>query len=69
MGTGTKICGQQLAVTAKGSSTTVIVTVVDMCPSQYCNKGDLDLSQAAFKKLAGSGGLGVGILQVEWSFV
>ncbi|GJJ75947.1 hypothetical protein EMPS_08305 [Entomortierella parvispora] len=68
MGTGTKICGEKLAVTAKGSSATVIVTVVDMCPSQYCSKGDLDLSQAAFKKLA-SGGLNEGVLEVEWSFV
>ena len=68
MGTGTKICGQKLSVSAKGSSATVIVTVVDMCPSQYCNKGDLDLSQAAFKALAG-GSLNQGVLQVEWSFV
>ncbi|KAG0319042.1 hypothetical protein BGZ99_005334 [Dissophora globulifera] len=66
MGTGTSLCGKKIRLTEKGSDTEVIVTVVDMCPSAYCNFGDLDLSQAAFQKFAG---LGVGILQLQWSFV
>ncbi|KAF9174615.1 hypothetical protein BGX21_010387 [Mortierella sp. AD011] len=66
MGTGTKLCGQKLLVTAEGSSAQVIVTVVDMCPSAYCSSGDLDLSQAAFKKFAK---LSVGVLKLSWKFV
>ena len=66
MGTGTSLCGKKILLTEKGSNTQVMVTVVDMCPSQYCSKGDLDLSQAAFKKFAG---LGVGVLQLTWSFL
>ncbi|KAF9343696.1 hypothetical protein BGX26_005344 [Mortierella sp. AD094] len=66
MGTGTKLCGQKILVTAKGYDEQVVVTVVDMCPSAYCNFGDLDLSQAAFKTFAS---LGVGELQLNWSFV
>ncbi|KAG0000416.1 hypothetical protein BGZ80_010624 [Entomortierella chlamydospora] len=66
MGTGTKICGKKILLTEKGSNVQVIVTVVDMCPSQYCSFGDLDLSQAAFKKFAK---LSVGELQLQWSFL
>ncbi|KAG0290623.1 hypothetical protein BGZ98_003355 [Dissophora globulifera] len=66
MGTGTSLCGKKLLLTMKGSDVQVQVTVVDMCPSKYCNFGDLDLSQAAFKKFAG---LGVGELKLQWSFV
>ncbi|KAG0333969.1 hypothetical protein BG000_008754 [Podila horticola] len=66
MGSGKNLCGRKLLVTAKGSSASVIVTVVDMCPSKYCDFGDLDLSQGAFKKFAG---LGKGILELSWSFV
>ncbi|KAG9072403.1 hypothetical protein KI688_000173 [Linnemannia hyalina] len=66
MGGGTKICGKKILVTEKGSNTQVVVTVVDMCPSQYCNFGDLDLSQGAFKKFAG---LGVGVLKLTWQFI
>ncbi|KAG0243156.1 hypothetical protein BGW41_002796 [Actinomortierella wolfii] len=66
MGKGKNLCGRKLAVKRKGGSTTVIVKVVDMCPSKYCGYGDLDISQGAFKKLAD---LKVGVLQLEWSFV
>ncbi|KAF9106486.1 hypothetical protein BGX27_009141 [Mortierella sp. AM989] len=66
MGTNKNICGQKIRVSAKGSDAQVIVTIVDMCPSKYCNFGDLDLSQGAFKKFAD---LGVGVLDLEWSFV
>ncbi|KAG0054215.1 hypothetical protein BGZ83_011736 [Gryganskiella cystojenkinii] len=66
MGTGKSLCGKKILLTQKGSNTQVVVTVVDMCPSKYCSKGDLDLSQGAFKKFAG---LGVGVLQLTWSFL
>ncbi|KAG0295626.1 hypothetical protein BGZ96_011336 [Linnemannia gamsii] len=66
MGNGKKICGKKILVTEKGSNTQVVLTVVDMCPSQYCNFGDLDLSQGAFKKFAG---LGVGVLKLTWQFI
>jgi len=66
MGTGTSLCGKKIRLTKPGSNAEVIVSVVDMCPSPYCSFGDLDLSQAAFKEFAG---LGVGILQLQWSFV
>ncbi|KAI8606660.1 hypothetical protein EDD21DRAFT_360360 [Dissophora ornata] len=66
MGTGTSLCGKKILLTEKGSNVQVVVTVVDMCPSQFCSSGDLDLSQAAFKKFAG---LGVGELQLQWGFM
>ncbi|KAK3843518.1 MAG: RlpA-like double-psi beta-barrel-protein domain-containing protein-containing protein [Linnemannia gamsii] len=66
MGKGKNICGKKILVTEKNSNTQVVVTVVDMCPSQYCNFGDLDLSQGAFKKFAG---LGVGVLKLTWTFM
>ncbi|KAF9438487.1 hypothetical protein BGZ76_007469 [Entomortierella beljakovae] len=66
MGTDKKLCGKKLLVTAKGSSASVVVTVVDMCPSKYCDFGDLDLSQGAFKKFAS---LGKGVLELSWSFL
>lgn len=66
MGNDKKLCGKKIRLSKKGSDVEVIVTVVDMCPGKYCNFGDLDLSQGAFKKFAD---LGVGILQLQWSFV
>jgi len=62
-GSGSK-CGQKIRVSYKGKSE--ILNIVDTCPSQYCDKGDIDLSQAAFKKFAD---MDVGELQLEWSFV
>ncbi|KAG0253077.1 hypothetical protein DFQ27_007688 [Actinomortierella ambigua] len=41
----------------------VEVAVVDTCPSEYCTRGAIDLSQAAFKKLAG---LDKGVLETTW---
>ncbi|KAF9926175.1 hypothetical protein FBU30_004176 [Linnemannia zychae] len=66
MGTGKSLCGKKILLTKKGSDVQVIATVVDMCPAKYCKFGDLDLSQAAFKKFAD---LGVGELELQWSFV
>ncbi|KAF9912273.1 hypothetical protein EC991_000165 [Linnemannia zychae] len=66
MGTGKDLCGKKILLTMKGSDVQVVATVVDMCPKAYCKHGDLDLSQAAFKKFAG---LGVGILELQWSFI
>ncbi|KAF9108876.1 hypothetical protein BGX29_003806 [Mortierella sp. GBA35] len=59
-------CGDKIRVKAKGSSTSVIVRVVDTCPSRYCDHGALDLSRAAFKKFAP---MSKGVLELEWSFV
>ncbi|KAF9981910.1 hypothetical protein BGZ75_006726 [Mortierella antarctica] len=66
MGGGKKLCGKKILLTEKGSDTKVVVTVVDMCPGKYCKFGDLDLSQAAFKRFAS---LGKGVLQLQWSFL
>ncbi|CAE6448359.1 hypothetical protein ACGC1H_005527 [Rhizoctonia solani] len=54
-----KKCGQSITVKSGGKS--VQVKVVDLCPS--CGGGSLDLSPAAFKKLAP---LGKGVIQVTW---
>ncbi|KAF9927847.1 hypothetical protein FBU30_002810 [Linnemannia zychae] len=64
-GAGSK-CGQKILVKAKGSSTSVVVRVVDTCPYRYCDYGALDLSRAAFQKFAP---LSKGILELEWSFL
>ncbi|KAF9428664.1 hypothetical protein BGZ94_001543 [Podila epigama] len=66
MGKNKDLCGKKILVSQKGSDVKVVVTVVDMCPSKYCNFGDLDLSQGAFKKFAD---LGKGVLQLTWSFL
>ncbi|CAE6440803.1 unnamed protein product [Rhizoctonia solani] len=54
-----KKCGQSITVKSGGKS--VNVKVVDLCPS--CGGGSLDLSPAAFKKLAP---LSKGVIQVTW---
>ncbi|KAF9133144.1 hypothetical protein BGW39_010473 [Mortierella sp. 14UC] len=59
-------CGDYIRVKAKGSSASVVVRVVDTCPSRYCKRGVLDLSRAAFKKFAP---MSKGVLELEWSFV
>ncbi|KAF9278321.1 hypothetical protein BGZ88_000635 [Linnemannia elongata] len=59
-------CGDKIRVKAKGSSASVVVRVVDTCPSRYCSHGGLDLSRAAFKKFAP---MSKGVLELEWSFV
>ncbi|KAF9434998.1 hypothetical protein BGZ76_007085 [Entomortierella beljakovae] len=63
-GSGSK-CGQTLRVSYGGK--TVNLKVVDTCPSQYCSSGDIDVSQAAFKELAG-GSLSKGVLSLKWEF-
>jgi expansin (peptidoglycan-binding protein) len=58
-----KLCGRKVRVT--GPKGTAEVTVVDRLPSgKY---GDLDLSPAAFKLVAGD--LGLGRVRVQWQFV
>ncbi|CAE6481047.1 unnamed protein product [Rhizoctonia solani] len=66
-----KKCGQSITVksggksvksiTVKSGGKSVKVKVVDLCPS--CGGGSLDLSPAAFKKLAP---LSKGVIQVTW---
>ncbi|KAI8880010.1 hypothetical protein K501DRAFT_192293 [Backusella circina FSU 941] len=53
-------CGK--FVTIQGEKGSVTVKVVDSCPG--CAKGDIDLSEAAFKKLAA---LNDGRIPVTWS--
>ncbi|KAB5587355.1 Rare lipoprotein A-like double-psi beta-barrel protein [Ceratobasidium theobromae] len=58
-----KACGKMAKVTWKGKSVTV--KVVDRCPG--CGYNDIDLSPAAFQKLAA---LGVGKLYgSSWKFI
>ncbi|KAF9110529.1 hypothetical protein BGX27_006212 [Mortierella sp. AM989] len=64
-GKGSK-CGQKIRVKTRGSSKSVVVRIVDTCPNRFCRYGQLDLSQAAFKKFAP---MSKGILDLEWSFV
>ncbi|KAL0579486.1 hypothetical protein V5O48_002528 [Marasmius crinis-equi] len=54
-------CNKHLNVHYKGKS--VNVKVADLCPG--CGPNDVDLSEGAFKKLAG---LGVGRMKVSWEF-
>ncbi|KAG0042242.1 hypothetical protein BGZ83_000734 [Gryganskiella cystojenkinii] len=63
-GPGSK-CGQMVRVSYGGKS--VDLTIVDTCPSQYCNEGQIDLSQKAFKQLAG--GLSKGVISLDWEFI
>ncbi|KAF9531338.1 RlpA-like double-psi beta-barrel-protein domain-containing protein-containing protein [Crepidotus variabilis] len=55
-------CGQRIRVNYQGK--TVDVTVVDTCPG--CSQYSIDLSPAAFQKLAP---LSVGRIQVSWNFI
>lgn len=54
-------CGK--SVTIKGPNGSVSVTVVDTCPG--CAAGDVDMSPAAFQKIAKS--LDDGRVQISWS--
>ncbi|KAF9316109.1 hypothetical protein BGZ91_005625 [Linnemannia elongata] len=60
---GTSMCGKSVRITSGGKSVTARVT--DTCPSQYCNSGSLDLSQAVFSKLAP---LSTGVISITWEF-
>ncbi|KAG2234232.1 RlpA-like double-psi beta-barrel-protein domain-containing protein-containing protein [Thamnidium elegans] len=53
-------CGK--SVTIKGPSGSVTVKVVDTCPG--CAKSDVDMSPAAFKKIAS---LNAGRVPISWS--
>jgi expansin (peptidoglycan-binding protein) len=55
-------CGACLEV--KGPNGTVVVRAVDLCPG--CEKGALDLSPQAFKKIAD---LKTGVVPITWSVV
>lgn len=56
------ICGKCVEVT--GPLGTVVVRIVDLCPG--CKKGDLDLSQTAFQKIAK---LSAGRVKITWHYV
>ncbi|KAF9970655.1 hypothetical protein BGZ73_006611 [Actinomortierella ambigua] len=58
-------CGRKMRVSYGGKS--VEVKVVDTCPSKYCVNGAIDLSQAAFKQLAGD--LDVGVIKTTWELI
>ncbi|OMJ23033.1 Papain inhibitor [Smittium culicis] len=62
-----KVCGKCISINYKnpsGQTNSVKVKVVDRCP--VCKFGDIDLSAAAFLKLAP---LGVGRIKIDWKFV
>lgn len=56
------LCGKKIKASYQGKSVTV--TIVDRCPG--CGPNDLDLSPAAFKKLAP---LSVGRFKGTWEFI
>jgi expansin (peptidoglycan-binding protein) len=56
------LCGQCVSVV--GPKGTVKVRIVDLCPG--CAKGDLDLSEQAFAKIAA---LSAGRVKISWTFV
>ncbi|KAK4192331.1 RlpA-like double-psi beta-barrel-protein domain-containing protein-containing protein [Podospora australis] len=56
------LCGKKIKVNYQGKSVTV--TIVDRCPG--CKANDLDLSPAAFKKLAP---LEKGRIKATWDYV
>ncbi|KAI8890571.1 hypothetical protein K501DRAFT_266017 [Backusella circina FSU 941] len=56
-----KNCGRHIIV--KGPKGTVRVKVVDTCPDPYCTSGSIDLSPAAFKKIAN---LKQGRIPISW---
>ncbi|KAF9162508.1 hypothetical protein DFQ26_003471 [Actinomortierella ambigua] len=58
-------CGRRMQVSYKGK--TINCKVVDTCPSQYCVNGAIDLSEAAFKQLAGD--LDIGVIQTTWKLL
>ncbi|KAK3831389.1 MAG: RlpA-like double-psi beta-barrel-protein domain-containing protein-containing protein [Linnemannia elongata] len=60
---GSSQCGKSVKISYGGKTATA--KVVDTCPSQFCSKGALDLSQAVFKKLAP---LDVGVINIKWEF-
>ncbi|KAL1920041.1 uncharacterized protein VTP21DRAFT_1187 [Calcarisporiella thermophila] len=55
------VCGKR--ATVKGPKGSVTVTIVDKCPG--CKSGDLDLSPAAFNKIADAA---QGRVPISWSF-
>ncbi|XP_055351841.1 papain inhibitor-like [Paramacrobiotus metropolitanus] len=58
------VCGKCALVKADGTTKSVKVNVVDSCPG--CNSGSVELSPAAFKKLAS---VDKGRIQVTWDYV
>ncbi|KAF8967579.1 hypothetical protein BGZ46_000136 [Entomortierella lignicola] len=57
-------CGRKVKITIGGTS--VVATVVDTCPAQFCSWGALDLSQAVFKQFAP---LSQGVIRVTWEYI
>lgn len=61
------VCGAKIKATNPETGNSVVVTVVDTCAS--CKRDDLDVTEAAFKKLTG-GSLDAGRLKkIEWQWV
>jgi len=58
-------CGRKITITANGKS--AVATIQDACPStSNCKSAcDLDMSPSLFQQF---GGLGIGILDISWSF-
>ncbi|KAK4522062.1 acetyl-coenzyme A synthetase 2 [Mucor velutinosus] len=59
-GSNSDLCGK--SITVKSASGSVTLKVVDSCPG--CSEGDVDMSEAAFKKL---GQLDEGRIPITWS--
>ncbi|CEP09737.1 hypothetical protein [Parasitella parasitica] len=59
-GANSALCGK--SITVKSSSGSVTLKVVDSCPG--CSEGDVDMSEAAFKKI---GDPAQGRIPITWS--
>ncbi|RKP35397.1 RlpA-like double-psi beta-barrel-protein domain-containing protein-containing protein, partial [Dimargaris cristalligena] len=58
-----EVCGKQVEI--KGPKGSVRATIVDTCPVVGCGYGSLDLSPAAFEKIAD---FDTGRVPIQWSF-
>jgi len=63
-GAKSSLCGKQVKITNTQNGNTVTVTVADDCPTCE-NSNSIDLSVAAFEKLAP---LSQGVAPISWTF-
>lgn len=61
---GSQACGAFIRVTSRATGKSVVVQVVDRCPS--CSPGGVDLTQQAFRRIDNPT---KGIIDVTWKFV
>jgi hypothetical protein len=65
LGVKSSLCGKQVLITNPANKKSVTVTIADACPT--CRNGNsIDLSEAAFKKIAT---LDQGMVGINWTFL